>query len=756
MGIFSTKTKIYVSGGISKIREDKDIINTTGLVVSNASINNLDIADEIRLNELTGTKASYKSLWRSAKSSIGLPEGLISYRSPDKEALASYIRSKTYNSFPEADDIISTDSSQIVEELFIKYNLQSTNNYNYTTNSFVVSNVIYTFDSYTLVPNVKYIINGSRVTAVAPYVENISIDLMVVLPPLTESVLDPEGTFTYLNVPILYWHIIYEYLDREYIWIGKADEIVVAMSDETDAPRSLTKYFKSFAPVIATRNNFNDYTTTNEPEEYKKSKKLLKLIGLDIDDLNKAVNTGEGGGTNPEIANICDTYVTLQSKLVSTHMDELAYNYLFFDKLSLIDNPISLIPPIDIEDGAFIQFASPYNVLTVHETNIFKQRIYWRNTTKATFSNSITDPMHEEYTCALINEGYDIFEDYSYGKYTIKKRLTKNTYDEFGNVITYGTHSKLEITGLGLEYYVFYDSDNNSAKSFSPEFTSTDPDALTQLTIPVSLSIAKEALGNDLETFFLRTTYIGIFSRFVVKVKWYEQTFFRGLILAIAVFIAVTTAVDAMTFALESTVQAVGLITGIGASTYVIAALILIGKYVVASLILKKLLTETLGSTDNQFLQALAIVAFIYVSYQMVDTSNFSTLQSVNTALGSVNTALSVKAEVMEEELEDIAEEVQLVTKTYEETLKEFKLTDNDKASELKSRYIAYLNLMSRSGVVYDEIETDLAVQSYDATVSYASTFVRSALNIDRESFAALFTSTEQLVDNEPIDPIVT
>ena len=63
---------------------------------------------------------------------------------------------------------------------------------------------------------------------------------------------------------------------------------------------------------------------------------------------------------------------------------------------------------------------------------------------------------------------------------------------------------------------------------------------------------------------------------------------------------------------------------------------------------------------------------------------------------------------------------------------------------------------MSRSGVVYDEIETDLAVQSYDATVSYASTFVRNALNIDRESFAALFTSTEQLVDNEPTDPIVT
>ena len=96
---------------------------------------------------------------------------------------------------------------------------------------------------------------------------------------------------------------------------------------------------------------------------------------------------------------------------------------------------------------------------------------------------------------------------------------------------------------------------------------------------------------------------------------------------------------------------------------------------------MKKVLTKVLESTDNQFLQALAIVAFVYVSYQMVDTSNFSTLQSVNTALGSVNTALSVKAEVIQEELEDIAEEVQLVTKTYEETLKEFKLTDNDKAS---------------------------------------------------------------------------
>jgi hypothetical protein len=740
MGIFSTKTKIYVSGGISRIREDKDIINTTGLVVSNASINNLDIVDEIRLNELTGTKASYKSLWRKAKSSIGLPEGLISYYSPDKEILATHIRNDTGNVYPVANDITSISSSQIVEDLFVKYELQLAKDYNNTTNTFIHSGNTYTLDSYTVDPGIKYIINGSRVIATPPFIENISIDLMVVLPPLTESVPDPEGYYVYIDVPVMYWHILYEYSGREYIWIAKANEALADMGDETDVPSALTEYFESFAPVIPTRNDFIDYTGDSADPlivaKYKESKKLLKIIGLDIDDLNKAVNTGEGGGTNPEIDNIADTYVTMQSKLASEYMDELAYNYVFFDKLADIDTGFTLPPVIGI-DGEISEAGRSANILTVIFSEIFNQRIYWNKTTKTIETGTLTS----DYEYELANTGTNTFTDYSIGTYTIKKRLTSSTYEQ------------IFVEGLAIQYYVYYDSD--TGKAYSPEFTNTDPDVLNQLTIPVSLVIAKEALGNNLETFFLRTTYIGIFSRVIVKIKWYQQAWFK-FVLIVIIIITLILAGPEIALAIESMVQSIGLVIGITTTTYVLAVLILALKAAIISYALKRVLTKVLESTDNQFLQALAIVAFVYVSYQMIDTSQFSTLESVNTVLGSVNTALSVKAEVAQEELEDIAEEVQLVTKTYEETLKEFKLTDNDKASELKSRYIAYLNLMSRSGVVYDEIETDLAVQSYDATVSYASTFVRSALNIDRESFAALFTSTEQLVDNEPTDPIVT
>jgi len=746
MGIFSTKTKIYVSGGISRLREDEDedgnplILNTTGLVVSNASINNLDIVDEIRLNELTGTKASYKSLWKKTKSSIGLPEGLISYYSPDKEILATHIRNDTGNAYPVANDITSISSSQIVEDLFVKYELQLAKDYNNTTNTFIHSGNTYTLDSYVVDPGVKYVINGSRVIATPPFIETVSIDLMVVLPPLTESVPDPEGYYVYIDVPVMYWHILYEYSGREYIWIAKANEALADMGDETDVPSALTEYFESFAPVIPTRNDFIDYTGDSADPlivaKYKESKKLLKIIGLDIDDLNKAVNTGEGGGTNPEIDNIADTYVTMQSKLASEYMDELAYNYVFFDKLADIDTGFTLPPSIGI-DGEISEAGRSANILTVIFSEIFNQRIYWNKTTKTIETGTLTS----DYEYELTNTGTNTITDYSIGTYTIKKRLTSSTYEQ------------IFVEGLAIQYYVYYDGD--TGKAYSPEFTNTDPDVLNQLTIPVSLSIAKEALGNNLETFFLRTTYIGIFSRVVVKIKWYQQGWFKVILIIILIIVLIKLGPKAA-MEVQSLVQSIGLVTGITATTYVLAVLILALKAAIISYALKRVLTKVLESTDNQFLQALAIVAFVYVSYQMIDTSQFSTLESVNTVLGSVNTALSVKAEVAQEELEDIAEEVQLVTKTYEEALKEFKLTDNDKASELKSRYINYLNLMSRSGVVYDEIETDLAVQSYDATVSYASTFVRNALNIDRESFAALFTSTEQLVDNEPTDPIVT
>jgi hypothetical protein len=79
MGLFSTKTKIYVSGGISKIRPDDRIINTSGLVALSAIANNEDIGASLTENAISGTVGSYKTFWKRTANTVGLPTGSFSY-----------------------------------------------------------------------------------------------------------------------------------------------------------------------------------------------------------------------------------------------------------------------------------------------------------------------------------------------------------------------------------------------------------------------------------------------------------------------------------------------------------------------------------------------------------------------------------------------------------------------------------------------------------------------------------------------------
>ena len=127
----------------------------------------------------------------------------------------------------------------------------------------------------------------------------------------------------------MYWIVFYVHNNRRYIWYTQNDDNLKYLPEESDLVPLTHDKFKEFAPVIPIRNNFVDYTETPDPTNYKQYKKLLKLIGQDIDGLNEAITVD-----NPDHDKITDAYVTLSSRLASTYMDELAYNYAFFDNAS--------------------------------------------------------------------------------------------------------------------------------------------------------------------------------------------------------------------------------------------------------------------------------------------------------------------------------------------------------------------------------------------------------------------------------------
>lgn len=747
MGLFSSKKKIYVSGGISRIRPDTLIKNTTGYVIAGAISSGQDIAEALTINAISGTVGSYKALWNRAEKYYGLPLTSLSYYSVDRDILATTIQTDTGNTYPISSEITDVILEPIVEDTYVKYWLQEDFNYTVTINELVYASITYLLDSYTEIPATKYLINASRTkylttTTTKQYsvsydvgtlswitteettvdtswyyapvgtpdtdsvityaystydhitdpwsfgtmvpgttyypctnpsleylcepvivdtevLEEVTFDLLHVKPATTESILD-EQTATYLTIPILWWQVSYIHSGIEYLWIGLEEDYPFPLGTEVDIADSLEDVFGSFAPVIPIRDDYENYTSTSNPTNYGKSKKLLRLIGLNIDDLTDQLTE----------ETIADAYVTLQSKLVTDSQDELTYNYAFLDQLYGIGLPEYSYGPGLSDIWSTKPVSSNY--INIVFSGTYAQRISWHSIEKTTITGTLTNPYEYEVTSTTGEFGL------STGTYTIKKRLTPTTYSE------------IVVTGMCIEYYVYYSSEQ--AKVYSAEWDVLDPDANTQLVLPVSLFLAKQVLKKDLETFLLRTTYVGVFSRVIVSIKWYQQSWFMILAFIIAIYFC-----QSCLNSLISTGATVAEYVGISfvgmtiESALVLAMAIGLVTYGVVSPILQKVLIAALRATGNDK-TATNLVKLIYVIASVIYMGGkdlFTKFKAAGEAFIQTNTA---STSIALEEIKDISIKLDTVEKELEiENL-------NEQKQQFKAQFRQAYNLFASAG----------------------------------------------------------
>ncbi len=556
-------------------------------------------------------------------------------------------------------------------------------------------------------------------------VQSVSFYISAPKPPSTESVTTYNNTENGVEtvvtiIPLFYWVVYYTRLSRRYIWIGRADS--VDFLENTTGVNTSTNPELQFAPIVPLR---NDRSTVINAQ----TKRALKTIGLDADVLNGQI-------TQPEVE---DVYVSLFSNLITGHMDQLAYNYAFFESM----------------DRFGINISGGRNTLSVQYGGIYSNETSWDQIIKTT---GLRGTLPAEYTYTLtpyvahetgIDENGAVFEtltETKSGHYTIRKRVTANTYDE------------IQVIQLATSYTVV--ASGGVVLAFSVDI---EPSSGAQIVIPFSYEIANSIPPKYRETLFMRCTQIGLFTKTVqvIKTKWYQQDWFQILVIIITIIVIVYTGYDISSLITNplTTIgsQAAALETVYGIS-YAAALAIAVADYIITqyalNLVMKKVLSEV--ADKGVLTQILTVVAIAYTSGVLGGGEGISTtkemlattktIASAGFQIAQMNLQNGLKKDIKDFNLElSKLEEIQNRLKPLFDEFKKDEI-----AQQKGQEYLAISNLMKNMGEPMTT-EMDVAASEQKADISeqpgMISVFVANALKLIEEE--TLMIESDTLLEGE-------
>lgn len=275
----------------------------------------------------------------------------------------------------------------------------------------------------------------------------------------------------------------------------------------------------SYFPWMHLRSNFTSITADVESEEYLTTKKLGKRIGIDIDSLSTAINTNEN------IGDVIQAIFMLAVPPNSTNSLELKYLYEYFDNMFL-----GLGGKVTALDAATLNASLSLNDLVataiVIEDAKFKMSlsnsgVYRRLVTGSIGAVGTYGSLIDDFTLITI----PITEDgisFTYMSKTVVYHLYRKQVNET-------QYEEIQIMDLSCNYRVI-----------GGYYTTGDGDLNVEtMLIPLDLAIVNQFSFKDKETLYSRAMHLVFNSMVVVKVKWYQQGWFKFIVTVIAIAITV-------------------------------------------------------------------------------------------------------------------------------------------------------------------------------------------------------------------------
>lgn len=346
----------------------------------------------------------------------------------------------------------------------------------------------------------------------------------------------------------------------------------------------------SFFPFAYFRYNKVSEIADTSTDAYRTSKKLVKYLGMDYDQV------AEGVDENPGIEDVEQAMMMMAVPANTTNELERRYLYEFFNNLFLASapgsafssetqallhtggatlNPMGLAaaspPTIVIQDSRF--------KMAIENDGVYKSRVPGNIGPVGTHSSGFTS----------VNKPRQAVNLWTGMTYTIN---TAVRYHYYRRQISLGFYEEIQVVGMRTRFYII------------GKYTTIGDDEDTILIIPLDHSITEGYSVPDRELLYARSLHYVFNSVIVTRVKWYQTGIFKAIMIIVMVVIAIYTGYFDT-----------GLFAALAAGAYSAAAVIaltMVLEYLVFQAIFK--LFVKLVGVDAAFVIAIVAVAAGMVS----------------------------------------------------------------------------------------------------------------------------------------------
>ena len=338
---------------------------------------------------------------------------------------------------------------------------------------------------------------------------------------------------------------------RKFFFYEDGDGAYAALDAVFDAPPSPNG---SFFPFIYFRFDKKSELENTESASYKTGKQLMGHLGMDYDSVAEAINA------NPDIADVEQAMLMMAVPANTTNKIECRYLWDFFNDMNesrppperfqfqdegLLGSIIDAVggfdgPGVAIQDGRFKMW--------LDNEGIYKRRVAGKIGRIGTYSGGYQsspaaidaiDPVTGETTRFTTPGGYHFY----------RRQVSSAFYDE------------IQVVGLRTLFQIY-----GGHMSIGDE---EDPILL----VPLDKAITGRYPMTKREELYARSLHYVFNSRVTQKVKWYQTSFFRAVLIIVMIVVTVLTQ---------------------GATAKELAALIAAGSYAAAAYIVLVKILETL------------------------------------------------------------------------------------------------------------------------------------------------------------------
>lgn len=352
----------------------------------------------------------------------------------------------------------------------------------------------------------------------------------------------------------------------------------------------------TFFPFAYFRYNGVSDNSNKTTEAYKTSKKLVKYLGMDYDEIADAINE------NPDIANVHQAMAILAVPATTTNKLEQRYLFSFFDNMfysvgnqyttpNIANNAIASGDVAPDFTKASLVIQDKRFKMALSNDGVFKKRVSGSIGPVGSHTSSVgTVMVEEEYATGWFNDFVKATRTVAMPTHIYRKQITKTLYDE------------ISVIDLKVQYFVM------------GEYFVTASGTENTLLIPLDHSITTKYSISEREELYARSLHFVFNSMQVITLAWYQQSWFSGLLFAVGLVVTLISMGSA-----SGPMSA--LMNGLSASALKIAAIALI-KQILISFLVSYVLTLFVKAVGGEVAIVIAVAAMIWAGYDAMSAGS--------------------------------------------------------------------------------------------------------------------------------------